>query len=259
MKRNIVKMVLICFCLAILSGCTAGELQKKGAAFAEAVFSGDYDAAIAQMTENMLASMPAEALSDLATSVEEQFGAFDSVASVTVGSDPNYPDHTLAKVKVKLATSFIILELAYDKDLKLDGLNVLASEEMNSSEPIVEDGTENARNDGVSQTDTDDTNGTDSTDKGALALQFLDKAFSGDIDGAVACLAQSAQTQDSADSLSTLVAEAEANYGAYEEIGAVKDSGDTAIVNVILANGSVLFEITFDDSGKISGFSLYAQ
>ncbi len=246
--KKIAALLLLCFCAFCFCACVASDLEDKGTDFAEAVFARDYDRAAEQMTENMVINMSEDVMTELADAAEDQFGAFDSVSSVTIGSDPDYPDHTIAKVKVKLADSYIIMELAYNESQQVDGINILATEEMAGAS-----GTEEA-NSGASVNSTPT-----ASDRGTAAKAFLTAVFSGDMETATAYLGEDTQSDSAVTSIAAMVTEAESNYGAYEEIGAVNDSGDTVLVNVLFTDGSSMFEISFDDNNKIVGFSIYAQ
>lgn len=237
MKRYAVLFLAGLF-VFLLSGCTTSDLQEKGTAFTEAAFSGDYEAAQEQMTENMAANVTEESLAAMVTAVENQFGGFVEVASVTVANEADYPDHTIAKVKVKLENSYIIWELAYDENQDLDGLNLLATEEMEEVAP-----------------------NTGNSPYTGAAGEFLENAFTGNVEEAAASLSGETQGTDAVDSLTVMVDEAVASYGDFQEVGAVESGAAENTVNatVIFQSGSAIFQLTFDDQGKISDFSVYAQ
>lgn len=237
MKRCAVLFLAGLF-IFLLSGCTASDLQEKGTAFAEAAFSGDYDAAQEQMTETMSANTTQESLDSMVTAVENQFGSFVEVASVTVANEADYPDHTISRVKVKLENSYVILELAYDQNQALDGLNLLATEEMEGMAAV-----------------------TDNPSYTQSAGKFLENAFAGNVDEAVTYLAPETQGAEAADSLAAMVDEAVASYGEFQEVGAIETAGAENAVNVtvVFQSGSAIFQLTFNDQRKITDFSVYAQ
>ncbi|MDO4542370.1 MAG: DUF3887 domain-containing protein, partial [Bacillota bacterium] len=165
------------------------------------------------------------------------FGPFQQVTSVTISNEADYPDHTIAKVRVQLENSYIILELAYNEDNKVDGINVLATEEMDENNSAA--------------TETNE-------DNGVLASSFLEAVFTGNIEEAASYLSPDLNDSD-VDSLKVMAEEAEENYGSYNEIGAARAGNGSAVVNVIFEEGSAMFNVVFDDNMYITDFSIYTQ
>ncbi|HMM06310.1 MAG TPA: hypothetical protein PKD52_06545 [Clostridiales bacterium] len=252
MKKFMVFLAAVLFCLTVLTACGDGNLTKNYTTLAEdfttTLYENDYDGALAYVDGAMQESITTDALKEIAEGTTSEYGAFQEVVAAEEISMSDYLQQlgisddeataldslncTVVVVTVGFTSSEMYLYLVFDTaDRELVGINVYGAEGKGNTETaLTEDKLRTA------------------------ARSFLQAAFSGDFDTAYDLMSETLQGEMDAAAFNTLVQETASLYGEFGEIGQILVDGDEVIAYVSFAEGEINAYLTFDSNGLVDSF-----
>lgn len=226
MKKALGIIILLCSC-CFLFGCSS-SVSSVSEDFCDALFGGKYEDAAAMMSGVMRREMGEEETAGFLSEVEAQYGAYESSQFVASETAQGY---TFATVEIQCAEGLFQAVICLDDD-RIEGVQIYSDD-----------------------LDEEKTSDAEITADAEIASAFAKALFSGDYETAASFMSEEYSKTMNQTACAALITEANASYGAFVEVGAVSVTGDTAHINVVFEQKSVIFAAVFNGEGSIDSFT----
>lgn len=248
------KFMTVCagalFFMGLLTACGDNDLMKNYTTlaedFTETLYAEDYDGAMDYINGDMQEYITSDSLTEIVSSTEEKYGAYQKIESVAEVSMSDYlelmdvsdttsysdDDYTVVVVTVAFESSEMNIYVMFeDTDRTIVNISVYGQEEASDTE----------------ETLSEDTMRTS-------AKAFLNDVFGGEYEDAFQMMSASLQEEMTESDLDDLVTEATSLYGDFDAVNNILIDGDEATAYVTFADNQINAYVTFDSDGNVSEF-----